>query len=40
MWASMDKGMGPCVFIAHMFLHRIIPMFIIYAHDYECTSKL
>ena len=32
----MGKGMGSCLFIAHVYLDMIVPRFGFYVHEYEC----
>ena len=36
----MVKGMGPFLDFAHLYLHRIVPMFGLYVHGYEFMDKL
>ena len=30
---SMGKGMGPCLYIAHVYVNRIVPMLGIYVYE-------
>ena len=36
--ASMVKGMGPCLCIAHIYLDKIDIVFILYVHEYDIWS--
>ena len=36
---SMVKGMGLCLYIAHVYLYRMVPRLFLYVHEYECMIK-
>ena len=36
----MDKGMGPFLGIAHVYVDRIVPRFGFYVHESECMNML
>lgn len=39
-WTSIGKGVRLCRYNWHVYLDRIVPRWLLYVHEYECTIKL